>query len=359
VNRPAQAVCLPSDRAALSGSLTSVIAPPVIPVEPVEPSPSGRTRASTSAAEFIKSTAVQSPAPEPEVTPTALPVDDLRAIWQRGQISKQPRPYQPGRSLEPVLRVAHQVLDRIHLWAQEWPASKKALIIGTAALAVVCLTIGGMMLRRQARAATIVQQVVTSQENFPAGRTTASRQPQLESSAMTLNARSAESIVPGLGSEGSKSTRTPELATPRAKIEIGKLSRPVLRSPGLSTSSELPPVMATQTKELILGDGLLDSSAPTPPGASTGGHLQPPKLVSSPAPAYPSLARMEKLQGVVVIDALVDATGRVTDMKVISGPAGLLPAAMAALHTWKYEPALLNGEPIPMHMKVSVNFGLH
>ena len=61
----------------------------------------------------------------------------------------------------------------------------------------------------------------------------------------------------------------------------------------------------------------------------------------------------------MVIDALVDATGRVTDMKVISGPAGLLPAAMAALHTWKYEPALLNGEPIPMHMKVSVNFGLH
>jgi len=359
VNRPAQAVCLRSDRAALSGSLTSVTAPPVIPVEPVEPWPSGRTRTSTSAAESMKSTAMQSPAPEPAVKPNALPVDDLRAIWQRGQISEHTRPYQAGRWLEPMLRVSQQVVDRIHLWAQEWPASKKFLIIGTAALAVVCLTIGGMMLRRQARAATIVQQVATSQENFPAGRTTASMQPQLESSAMKLNARSAGSIVPGLGGESSKSTRMPELATPRPKIEIGKLSRPVLRSPGLSISSELPPVMATQTKELVLGNGLLDSSAPTRPGASTGGHLRPPKLVSSPAPAYPSLARMEKLQGVVVIDALVDATGRVTDMKVISGPAGLLPAAMAALHTWKYEPALLDGEPIPMHMKVSVNFGLH
>src|SRR6202040_3079547 len=117
--------------------------------------------------------------------------------------SEHTRPYQAGRWLEPMLRVSRQVLDRIHLWAQEWPASKKVLIIGIAALGIVCLTIGGMMLRRQARAATIVQQVATSQENFPAGRTTASMQPRMESSAMTLNTRSAESIVPGLGGESS------------------------------------------------------------------------------------------------------------------------------------------------------------
>ena len=60
-----------------------------------------------------------------------------------------------------------------------------------------------------------------------------------------------------------------------------------------------------------------------------------------------------------MIDALVDATGKVTDMMVISGSPSLTQAAMDALRTWKYEPARLNGQPIAMHMQVSINFSLH
>jgi protein TonB len=70
------------------------------------------------------------------------------------------------------------------------------------------------------------------------------------------------------------------------------------------------------------------------------------------------VARTEKMEGVVVIDALVDDTGKVTDMKVISGFPRLTQAAMDALRTWKYEPARLNGQPIAMHMKVSISFSL-
>jgi len=64
------------------------------------------------------------------------------------------------------------------------------------------------------------------------------------------------------------------------------------------------------------------------------------------------------MEGVVVIDAVIDATGKVTDMRVISGFPRLTQAAMDSLRTWKYEPARLNGQPIAMHMKVSMNFGL-
>jgi TonB family protein len=81
--------------------------------------------------------------------------------------------------------------------------------------------------------------------------------------------------------------------------------------------------------------------------------------VSSSPPVYPSLARIENLQGVAVIDALVDATGKVTDMMVISGSLSFTQAAMDALRTWKYEPARLNGQPIAMHTHVSINFSLH
>jgi len=62
------------------------------------------------------------------------------------------------------------------------------------------------------------------------------------------------------------------------------------------------------------------------------------------------------MEGVVVIDALVDATGKVTDMRVISGFPRLTQAAMDALRTWKYEPARLDGQPIAMHMKVRITF---
>jgi protein TonB len=79
-------------------------------------------------------------------------------------------------------------------------------------------------------------------------------------------------------------------------------------------------------------------------------------LLSSLAPTYPQRARLDNVQGVVVIDAFV---GKVTDMKMLSGSAMLVQAALDALRTWKYEPARLKGEPIAMHTQVSVDFDLH
>ena len=111
-----------------------------------------------------------------------------------------------------------------------------------------------------------------------------------------------------------------------------------------------------------LTDGLLANSGQTnglmvPPPAA-GGQIQQLKLVSSPLPVYPSLARAQSMQGDVVIDVLVDATGTVTTMKVISGPALLQQTAMDAIRTWKYEPARLNGAQIAMHAEVRISFRL-
>jgi protein TonB len=55
---------------------------------------------------------------------------------------------------------------------------------------------------------------------------------------------------------------------------------------------------------------------------------------------------------------LIDANGRVTTMKVISGPALLHQAAMDALSKWKYQPAALDGKPVPMHLTVTLQFRL-
>jgi protein TonB len=89
-----------------------------------------------------------------------------------------------------------------------------------------------------------------------------------------------------------------------------------------------------------------------------GGDVKPAHLLSSVPPAYPSLAKTQRIEGAVRIDAVVDPNGRISSMKVMSGPALLHQAAMDALHQWKYQPATLDGKPVPMHLTVTVQFRL-
>ena len=200
-------------------------------------------------------------------------------------------------------------------------------------------------------------QTASARKDYPVGPTAAPIQPGETSSASRFNRGSADPIAAQRDREISKPAVRLEHLQPRAETAISTLSRPVSDSPYLSTSTEPPPIMGTQIDE-SLGHGLFGISVPgpTPPAASAGGYLEPPKLVSSPPISASSLARAGKMQGVAVIDALVDSTGKVIDMKVISGSPRLTTVAKDALRTWKYEPAQLNGQPIAMRVKVSINF---
>jgi len=84
-----------------------------------------------------------------------------------------------------------------------------------------------------------------------------------------------------------------------------------------------------------------------------------PKAISSPPPIYPAVAKAENIEGTVIVDILVDATGKVTQTKAISGPVQLQPAAVDAVRYWKYQPARKDGQPVTQHMQVSINFRLH
>ena len=61
----------------------------------------------------------------------------------------------------------------------------------------------------------------------------------------------------------------------------------------------------------------------------------------------------------MVIDAVIDKTGSVVEMKVVSGPPLLIPAALAAVRMWRYEPTYLNDEPIDIQFVLTVHFELH
>ena len=107
------------------------------------------------------------------------------------------------------------------------------------------------------------------------------------------------------------------------------------------------------------GTGLgMTSNQPAAPESpvAVGGDVQQAKLISSVPPVYPTMAKAQHISGGVTMDALIDANGRVTTMKVISGPTPLQQAAMEALKQWKYQPAMLDGKAVPMHLTVTIQF---
>jgi protein TonB len=118
----------------------------------------------------------------------------------------------------------------------------------------------------------------------------------------------------------------------------------------------------------VLGGILGGIGRPSPPPAPkpvahlgpyhVGGLVQAPRLVHEVQPAYPPLAKAVRVQGDVVIESVIDASGNVTQMKLISGSPLLANAAFSAVGQWKYQPTPLNGTPVPVEMDVTVHFTL-
>lgn len=90
-----------------------------------------------------------------------------------------------------------------------------------------------------------------------------------------------------------------------------------------------------------------------------GGDVKAPRKVSAPPPQYTKKARKARVQGVVIVQAVIDPKGNVAEVKVLKGlEKGLSEQAVAAIRTWKFEPATLHGEPIAVYYNLTVNFRL-
>ena len=80
--------------------------------------------------------------------------------------------------------------------------------------------------------------------------------------------------------------------------------------------------------------------------------------ITSLAPLFTGLRSSARVAGVVILEAVIGADGRVTDVKVLRSVALLDDAAMRAVRQWEYTPTMLNGSPVPVIMTVTVNFQL-
>ena len=89
-----------------------------------------------------------------------------------------------------------------------------------------------------------------------------------------------------------------------------------------------------------------------------GGNLRAPERLLSRPPVYPEAARAARVDGTVILEATIDATGRVRDVRVLRSIPLLDRAAVEAVSGWRYAPTLLNGIAVPVLLTVTVTFTL-
>jgi periplasmic protein TonB len=115
---------------------------------------------------------------------------------------------------------------------------------------------------------------------------------------------------------------------------VGGISPPVAPPPLPEPSKPQPgPVRAAQLPEL-------------------------PRKTVDVRPVYPEIARAAHVEGTVVLEAVLDTTGRVTQLKVIKSVSLLDQAALDAVRLWRYTPSLYGGRPVSVLMTVTVRFTL-
>jgi TonB family protein len=121
--------------------------------------------------------------------------------------------------------------------------------------------------------------------------------------------------------------------------------------------------IATCGTALALHVGVDGLSADHPPAQPSGPVAVSPKImqgqrISGPVPVYPPDAKKARIQGRVLLDAVIGKDGTVEKLTVNSGPEALQKSALDAVHQWVYKPFLLNGEPIEVKTTITVVYSL-
>jgi protein TonB len=175
--------------------------------------------------------------------------------------------------------------------------------------------------------------------------------------------RQAEAIVPEIPPK--PIVTPPVVSTPAPVPEPTPIPEPATSNSGVAGG--LPGgVPGGQPGGAVGGvpEGVVDGNGNMPVPAApkepvrVGGNVREPKIVDLVQPQYPSDARKAHIEGVVVLEAVVTETGRVEKVKVISGPQQLVAAAIDAVRKWRYEPTVLNGQPVPVILTARINFAL-
>jgi protein TonB len=151
---------------------------------------------------------------------------------------------------------------------------------------------------------------------------------------------------------------------------VGSSAAPLAPPDGIQPEREQPAVIDLPAPDAAVGAGLTLATTtveapPEPPPTPqprgpipVGGDIRPPVKVRHVAPVYPTLALQARLQAIVILEAVIADDGAVDAVKVLRGHPLLDQAAVDAVTQWRFTPTLLNGQPVPVVMTVTVAFRL-
>jgi protein TonB len=152
---------------------------------------------------------------------------------------------------------------------------------------------------------------------------------------------------------------------PHSEPEIG---RPIPADDGPPIADSGPYIPGRRSGDTRGIQGLLESGtrpvlpavaplAPVPHALRLS-HISEGNLIRKVQPAYPPLARSARIQGAVVLQAVISKQGTIEDLSVLSGHPMLVQAALDAVRQWRYRPYILNNEPVEVETQITVNFSL-
>jgi TonB family protein len=253
--------------------------------------------------------------------------------------------------------------------------SKKGLLLGLIAAAVVLAGGGWYYMQNQSGSASTPRAQSVNVNSRPETTSASDPAPSVSASTTNKGGSSATPTQPARSSTPAPSPATAALQPKNSKPAPKNPEPPAVEEtakPSLGEVHLAAPVVNRSESAQLETDGLQNvATNSTPAGADpfasahhnapaaplpVGGDVKPAVLIKSVPPEYPAIAKGQHVTGKVTLDALVDVSGNVASLKVVSGPPLLHRAALDAVKQWKYKPAVLDGEPTASHLSVTVEF---
>lgn len=265
----------------------------------------------------------------------------------------------------------------------------KPVLLGGAAVVVFVIVIFALVHLRSGRAAQPVAQAVPQQQQqatvAPPDSTTVTATP-LPSGQATVPAQPVVTPIPQMPLKGDVKTGKEILPKPSAGKAVTAPAEPSVQGDEATAEAEpevqvhkLIPAEKPKQKvqEAEAAPPSVDAVSGTAVSSVVGGIMDTPvsvpKLVAPDRvrvsqgvsqgmisqmvkPQYPAAARAMRLQGAVVMEALIGKDGSVKNLKILKGHPMLAKAATDAVKQWHYKPYLLNGQPVDVETQITVNF---
>jgi TonB family protein len=173
--------------------------------------------------------------------------------------------------------------------------------------------------------------------------------------------------VPASGKSERKSAKAPEpTAGPPFTATTERAALPALQVEVVAGNRHTKVPARNSAIHLDIDSGAA-STAPEPPAATPGAaataadrvQLSPQtaqNVTVSVPPNYPLLARQMKVQGAVILQALISREGSIQELQIVSGPGILATAAREAVKQWRFKPYYQSGQPVETQARITVNF---